>query len=342
MLPLLAGASADLEAVIVTSYEGDGLLGAVDGEVVKVPLMATSPWEQWGLPRQARRLGARAIYMHSECSPLWGPPVLLHVPEDPHVRWEATPVTSWKEHARRSYERLVMRASIKRAPLLVTSCSAVTTQLEHRFGPLSQRSEVVPLGVDATLFYPQDDSDSSTHHVFHLGSDEARDQSRMVVQAYAFALHEAPDLPDLVIAGNLGQMEEQVRQEVDRLGVAGRVNLVGRVSDEDLRLGYGRSVACLQPAHYEGFGLQPLEALACGAPLVVFSDPAVKEVVGGAAVVVEERSATSLGGALAGLWASPERRAELRRLGPSQAAQFTWEATAARLRALLDSLVAPA
>jgi glycosyltransferase involved in cell wall biosynthesis len=93
---------------------------------------------------------------------------------------------------------------------------------------------------------------------------------------------------------------------------------------------------CVQPAKYEGFGLQPLEALACGAPLIVFAEPAVEEVVGDAAIVVPERTESALGDAMAKLWANPELRASLREAGPKRAQEFTWAATARRLHLLLS------
>lgn len=337
VFPLLAGSQDGLDAIIVTSQEGRDLLGEVNGEVVVAPIMPKSLWDQAGLPFHARRLGASAIYMHSECAPLWGAQVLLHVPEDPYIRWGTTPVTTWHEHARRAYQRTTMAASIRRAPLVVTSCEAVMSQLRGRFGARLRETAIVPLGVDMRIFH-RDDGLPREDMVFHLGSDEPRDESVVVVAAYASALRLAPGLPDLVIAGSLGTYGQQVSREARRLGVADRVRLPGRITDEDLRQSYYHASACLQPARYEGFGLQPLEALACGAPLIVFSEPAVLEVVGDAAVVVTEHKADALGEALAKLWADSSRRTVLRQLGPVRAAQFPWSATADRLRALLTDL----
>lgn len=338
VLPLMVAKKDGLDPVIVTSSEGRRLLGELDAEIVEATSMPKSLWEQWGLPREAKRLGAKAIYIHSECSPLWGPPVLLHVPEDPYIRWQTTPVTTWREHARRAYQRTTMSRSVRRAPIVVTSCEAVTAQLRSRFGPALGPTSVVPLGVDSSLFHgeevpPREDM------VFHLGSDEPRDQSAMVVQAFADALEEAADLPDLVIAGKLGRLAPVVTAEAQRLGLKDRVRLVGRITDDELRHSYYHAAACLQPARYEGFGLQPLEALACASPLIVFAEDAVKEVVGDASVIVEDRRAPALGHALAALWADTGRRSELRRRGPLRAARYPWEATAEGLRALLEDIV---
>ena len=114
VLPLLAAEQSGVPYVVLTTLEGKELLGPCASRVVTVPQMSQTRWEQFGLPWHARKIGATAVYSHAECGPLWGPPVLLHVPEDPHVRWEGAPAASSREYVRRSYESLVMGRSIRR------------------------------------------------------------------------------------------------------------------------------------------------------------------------------------------------------------------------------------
>jgi glycosyltransferase involved in cell wall biosynthesis len=300
--------------------------------------MPKTIWEQFALPWYARKLGAQAIYSHSECAPFWGPPVLLHVPEDPYQRWQGSPATTTKEHVRRSYQRLTVRRSLFRARPLVTSCDAIADELQHRFGADLKVSAIVALGVDAEIFHP-DGARPREDAVFHLGSIDARDQTPLVVAAYAKAVKVRPDLPELLIAGRLGQREALVLAAAEHHGVANRVQLLGYISDEELRQRYAHSALCLQPARYEGFGLQPLEALACGAALVVFPEPAVKEVVADAALVAPTMTEGALADAILKLWADAPLRSSLREAGPKRAAPFTWAATAAGLHELLLSAV---
>ena len=109
----------------------------------------------------------------------------------------------------------------------------------------------------------------------------------LVIRAYARALSLAPDLPDLLIGGSLGAQRERICEVARQTGIDRRLHLLGRISDEDLRECYASAALCVQPSQYEGFGLQPLEALACGAPLIVFPEPAVVAVVGDATIVTE-------------------------------------------------------
>lgn len=336
LLPLVCTQGPDLECVVVTSPEGRQLLGQPPCEMIVTPAVPKSIWEQSGLPWQARRTSSRAIYTHSECGPLWGPSTVLHIPEDPYVRWETTPVTSTKERLRRAYQRLTMERSVRRASVIVTSCQATATQVSARFGESLPRSAIVHLGVDTNKFRPGGEPPSEAY-VFHLGSDEPRDQTALVIRAYARA-RSVCSLPDLVIGGSLGALADVVRKEAAELAVQGSVHLLGRITDEDLVRRYRDAAICVQPAQYEGFGLQPLEALACGAPLLVFDDPAVREVVAGSAEIVELRAEQALADAMCRLWDNPGRRDWLRQQGPRRAAGFPWSSTARHIYDLLTEV----
>jgi glycosyltransferase involved in cell wall biosynthesis len=113
-----------------------------------------------------------------------------------------------------------------------------------------------------------------------------------------------------------------VRQRADRLGVD--AVLTGRLSDEELSEHLRHAAVVLQPSSDEGFGLQPLEALASGAPLVVSRADAVLEVVGDCAIVCEATPAVLAEGIVKALRETPR----LRCLGRSPAAAYTWEASA--------------
>jgi glycosyltransferase involved in cell wall biosynthesis len=149
----------------------------------------------------------------------------------------------------------------------------------------------------------------------------------------------APDLPDLYIAGDLGSQRKAVFDVARASKVDHRIHLLGRISDDQLRERYAGAALCVQPSLYEGFGLQPLEALACGAPLIVFPEPSVEEVVGDAAVIAKDRDETSLANCIARLWDDTELRSALQEDGPRRAAVFSWTRTATLVADLLVEMV---
>jgi glycosyltransferase involved in cell wall biosynthesis len=333
VLPLLTG-DPRLDCVILSTQEGREFLDFPPAEFHITRSMSQSAWEQFGLPWHARRVQADVIYSHAECGSAWGPPLLLHVPEDPFVRWSGAKADSSRERVRRAYQRLAIRHGLHHASFVATSSFVCRSQLKNRFGPHLGNISVIPLGVDTKIFHPNS-SDMGRESIFHLSSSEARDMSTLMVRAYAKALTMAPDLPDLVIGGNLGSQHERVCSTARETGVDQRLHLLGRISDEELRQRYASAAMCVQPSQYEGFGLQPLEALACGAPLVILPEPAVQEVVGDVAVIAREGNENSLAHCIEQLWRDKAEMSSLREKGPERAALFSWERTSTLLADLL-------
>jgi glycosyltransferase involved in cell wall biosynthesis len=308
------------EVFVACTTDADGYLPDVpQNRVVHVRPELQSVWEQWSLPRLAQKIGATAVYSHRESGALWGPPLVLHVPEDPEVRWDRDPPRSLREHGRRLYSRATMRRSLSRA-VVAASTAAVAAQLSARYRIAHDYISIIPLGVDLALFSPDDGARADS--IFHLGSSDPRDQTLTVVEAWAAARSSLGGLPRLVIGGGLGDLAERVRYRAEQLGVD--AVLTGRLSDDELAARLRHAAVVVQPSSDEGFGLQPLEAMASGAPLVVSRADAVLEVVGDCAIVSDGTDS----GLAQGILKALEKAPDLRRAARSRAEGFTWEASA--------------
>ncbi len=97
---------------------------------------------------------------------------------------------------------------------------------------------------------------------------------------------------------------------------------------EELGLWYNAATAFAYPSLYEGFGLPPLEAMSCGAPVITSRIPVIMETVGEAARLIEPTNVSELADSIIELWESGEERERLSELGRFRAAGFTWERTA--------------
>ena len=138
----------------------------------------------------------------------------------------------------------------------------------------------------------------------------------------------------LVMAGQRGWLAQELLKEIRESSLADRIKLTGYLNDEDLRALYSSCRVFVYPSIYEGFGLPPLEAMACGAPVIASRIKAIEEVCGESAMLLEPRSVNSLATSLNKILNDKNFRAELVSAGRKRAARFSWKRTAELTRAV--------
>ena len=162
----------------------------------------------------------------------------------------------------------------------------------------------------------------------HLGTRRRRGEGVKGRQMVALSPpHPLTPSPVLVIAGPWDPRYPQARAAVERLGLGDTVRFLPGVPEADLPALYSGAEIFAFPSRYEGFGLPPLEALACGAPVLCCDTSSLPEVVGAAALRVAP-TPTALADGLAKLLTDDALRAELHAAGPRRAALFSWQSTA--------------
>jgi len=154
-----------------------------------------------------------------------------------------------------------------------------------------------------------------------------------LVEAFAVLrgqLAEHPAYKDLrlVLIGDTISQHPAVRQAVMKSRVEPLVRFLGFVPFETLRCFYESASAFVFPSRYEGFGLPPLEAMACGTPVITSNVSSLPEVVGDAAVLVNPENVFDIARGIREVLLDETLRAELIRRGHAQAARFSWERTA--------------
>jgi len=229
-----------------------------------------------------------------------------------------------------------MLLSLHRATRLIAVSQATAADLARVPGIDAERIRVIPEAAapGLTPALPEQVREliarlrlPTTFFLF-LGALEPRKNVVTLVRALG-QLHSAGDnRAQLVIAGAAGWRNDNVRAEVHRLGLASVVHFVGYIAPGDLPALYGAAMAFVYPSLFEGFGLPPLEAMACGTPVITSNTTSLPEVVGDAAVQVDPLDVEALAGALARVTGDAGLRAELRARGLERAGQFTWEKTA--------------
>jgi len=174
---------------------------------------------------------------------------------------------------------------------------------------------------------------SLTHnrYILSVGTLEPRKNHVRLIEAYAMLRARytpAEHLPPLIIAGGNGWKYDAILAAPEQTGVAGFVRFLGRVPDDDLPALIAGSRVFVYPSLYEGFGLPPLEALACGVPVVVSHAASLPEVVGDAGLYCDPYDAHDIARQIAALLEDNDLSLRLRCAGVERARQFSWERTA--------------
>jgi len=161
-----------------------------------------------------------------------------------------------------------------------------------------------------------------------VGTLEPRKNIPGLLEAYRSLLDAKVTRAPLVLVGGKGWLYDEIFERVKELQLTRQVRFLHRVPDAELVGLYNGASLLATVSFYEGFGLPPLEAMACGAPVVVADRASLPEVVGEAGLLVDPDDPDDIARALTRVLTEESLRARMRELGLAQAARFTWEKTA--------------
>lgn len=168
---------------------------------------------------------------------------------------------------------------------------------------------------------------------------EPRKNIEMLLEAFAHMPSDLRDRYQLVLV--IARVESQVRfqRRAQKLGIEGRVRCLGPLPPEDLAGLYNLSDCFVFPSKRESFGLPPLEAMACGTPVIAADSSSIPEVVGDAAVLVDASDVEAIAEAMARVLTDVDLRHDLRERGLQRAQMFSWERCARETLAVYESVI---
>lgn len=163
-------------------------------------------------------------------------------------------------------------------------------------------------------------------YILYVGTVEPRKGLKTLIRAYR-EIKEKYDL-SLVIAGGLGWLYDDILSYPEELGIKGDVIFTKYIDESLLSDLYRYASVFVYPSLYEGFGLPPLEAMACGTPVVISDIPTLREVAGDAAILFQPKDHDGLAHVLEKVLSSESLRMELRSKGLRRSAEYSWEKVA--------------
>jgi len=187
-----------------------------------------------------------------------------------------------------------------------------------------------PLDRAQALRFVRDRFGLPERFILFVSTIEPRKNVQGLLRAYRQLLDDYKLDVGLVLAGARGWLVEEVYRLVDELDLRQTCHFLGKVTREELLYLYNAARCLAHPTFYEGFGLTPLEAMACGTPVVVSNVSSLPEVVGDAALLVDPKDEEGLIVALWRLVTDDDLWAELQEKGLQRARAFSWEKTARR------------
>ena len=240
------------------------------------------------------------------------------------------------------YARFLMEKAVNRAKHVFTDSENSKTDIEKCFQTPADKITITYNAVDSDFrikgknqieyLFPKYNIPKEKKTVLYVGNLKAHKNLKTLLEATKILNR---DDIILLLVGKAFKSVDLENQEIE-IGIKQSVIHTGMVSNEELVDLYNLSDVFAFPSLYEGFGIPPLEAMACGTPVVAANNSSIPEVVGDAAILVDGRNATALADAIEKVLDNPELQNEMIRKGLVRYKVFSWEKTRETVRRVLS------
>jgi glycosyltransferase involved in cell wall biosynthesis len=324
-------------AMSYTVFLGERRYGGVPGLNLRVSRLPTDRppvrilWEQAIQPWSVRRSGVELLHGPAFVGPLAsGCPFVVTVHD---LSFLLFPLGF--RALNRVYLRTFTRLSARRARRVIAVSESTKRDLVQYYDLAAAQVDVVHNGVDSSFRpLPADQVTAfrakqglPERFILFVGTLEPRKNVVRLIEAYARLPRTRPPL---MLVGGKGWLYDEVFARIEALNLSSEVRFVGFVPAEDLPWWYNAAHLFVYPSLYEGFGLPPLEAMACGTPVVASKASSLPEVVGQAGLLVDPADVEALAASMEQALYDPDQREKMQRAGLAQAQGFSWQKAARR------------
>jgi glycosyltransferase involved in cell wall biosynthesis len=299
-------------------------------------------WQHAILPSQVKKTKADILHSPAMISPVYcSIPVVLTIYDTCIISspksfplWQRTITNQLLPHCIDRADKLIAISHFTKSEILRLYPSIPADKIEVTWLGVNPRFKVID---EISMGSVRSKYSLNRPYILSVSTSNPRKNLKTLIHAYA-TIKDRID-HDLVLTGEYGWKSTELYSLVTDLGLCERVKFTGYVSLEELPIIYNLADLFVYPSLYEGFGLPPLEAMACGTPVITSNVTSLPEVVGDAAITLDPLNVELLAQSMADLIVNDTDRMALRSKGIERAKLFSWEKCARETLAVYDSLM---
>lgn len=250
----------------------------------------------------------------------------------------------------RTQLRLTVRHSVRRAARILTLSEHTRRDMIETYGTSPERITAIPIAAPSYFGRVREERElQRVRHIYGIEGDyilcvssiQPRKNLPRLVRAYESLRNKRGPgkLPKLVLVGKCAWLYDETLRSIEEGRMKDSVILTGYVPQSDLPALYSGSICFVYPSYFEGFGLPPLEAMKCGAPVIAGNRTSLPEVVGDAGILVDPYDVNAIAAAIERLIDDPDYRQQLRVKGLARSSVFDWNETARRTLDVYEQVV---
>jgi len=296
------------------------------------------------LPMACRRERIDLLHCPKSAIPYVSPcPVVVTLHDLIPIKYPET-----EKFSARIYWRLQIPIAARRSSYVITDSEHARREIMDDFGVPAERISAIMLGFDPAMLRKPDIALTNDvmsrynlpdDYILYVGTIQPRKNLSTLIEAFHL-LKQSRNIPHkLVIVGRKGWLYDTLFARIRELGLDDEILFTGFVPDEELPSIYSRAAVFAYLSLFEGFGLPPLEAMACGVPVITSDTTSLPEVVGDAGIALPPTDVPRVRDALGTVLGDSNLRATMRQKGVERSRRFSWEAAARETLAVYMSVL---
>ena len=236
--------------------------------------------------------------------------------------------------------------AVKNSDKIITISESSKKEIVEYYHVAPEKIAIISPAVDHEVFRPLENKKIkpiinkykiNRSYILYTGTLEPRKNIIGILNAYALLPESLRISFQLVLAGGKGWLDHEIQEKLEEYKDL-EVVLTGYVPDEDLPALYSGASVFVYPSFYEGFGMPPLEAMACGLPVITSNNSSLPEVVGAAGITIEANDTNSLAKNIQSVLTNKKLASKMKKDGLIQAEKFSWSESANKLKKIIDSV----